>query len=184
VHHVQRVHRRQPRRGLAQQQPQRLDGQRSALHGEGLGQGEPGDVGGGEPGRPGGAVTGEQRRGGLFGEPLEIVQFLSEAAQEVLVLGDDRGQQLLDRRVPPLVHAEVDPSHAPGTEPAEQRDRPDPRRVPVLQRLGPTAVQLQHACPVSSLCDRDSVGQRLLELEVVSRKQFQKAVVDRYERAT
>ncbi len=148
VHHVQRVHRRQARRRLAQQQPQGVPGQRAPVQGDGLTQGEPGNVGGGEPRRHRLAVAGEQRRGGVGGQPGEVVQLVPEAAQEVRVLPDDGGQELLDGDVPALLDAEVHPPHAAGPEPPRQRDRSDPKRILRLQRLGPAPRQVQHVvCP-------------------------------------
>lgn len=142
VHHVQRVHRRQTRRGLPQQQPQGPRGQRPAVQGDGLAQGEAGDVRGGEPRGTGAAVAVEQRRGGVRGEPGEVVQLVPEAAQEVLVLTHDGGQELLDGDVPAFPDSEVHPAHASGPEPPRQRNGPDPAWIPRPQRLGPAPRQL------------------------------------------
>ncbi len=109
---------------------------------EGLPQGDPGDVRGGEPRGPCRAVAGEQRRGGVSGQPGEVVQLVPETAQEVLVLADDGGQQLFDGDVPAVLDAEVHPAHAAGPEPARQRNRPDAARILRLERLSPAPPQL------------------------------------------
>ncbi|GHC16659.1 hypothetical protein GCM10010308_35310 [Streptomyces vinaceusdrappus] len=53
--------------------------------------------------------------------------------------------------------AEVDPAHAAGPEPAQQRDRSDPARVLVLQRLGATAREAGYGFP-AQLCPRSPVA--------------------------
>ncbi|GJF26066.1 hypothetical protein SHO565_66300 [Streptomyces sp. HO565] len=76
---------------------------------------------------------------------------MSEAAQEVLVLGDDRRQELLDCGVPPLVESEIDPAHATGPEAPEQGDRSDPSWILVLQRPGSAAREAESGFPVHAL---------------------------------
>ncbi len=115
---------------------------------DGLAQGQPRHVRGGEPRRPGVAVSGEQWCAGPGGQPGEVVQFVAEAPDEVLVLADDGGQHLFDGRVPAFVHTEVDPPHASGTEPPDQRDRTDPARVVALQRLDPVVFPVQLSPPI------------------------------------
>ncbi len=173
VDHAQLVHRDQPPGGLAQQQPHRLGGQRALVEPDGVAQGEPRYVGGGEPRGPGVAVTGEQRGGGLRGQPGEVVQLVPEAADEVLVLPRDRGQHLFDGDIPPLVDAEEDAPHPAGAQPSRERNPADLRRVVRSKRLGPAAGQVEHAhffSPVAQPLDsRRSLvsgvreGKRLLE---------------------
>ncbi|OAH14828.1 hypothetical protein STSP_18070 [Streptomyces jeddahensis] len=122
------------RLGDAGRQPaHRLDRQRPVLVHYLLERGR-GDVGGGEPG-DGGARVGVHHRGRVeAGHSPGRLHLAGEADAEQLVLCE-LGPDGLDRHAPARRRpCEIDQPHAPGTQPAQHLERPDPPRI-VLRQL-------------------------------------------------